>query len=171
METALIILNITIMLLLVFGLFHMQKRHLSFSKRVFTALGLGIVFGFILQFIYGPTSEVVTKSAEWFNLIGGGYVKFLQMIVMPLVFISILGAFTKLTLTNNIGKISGLIIGILVGTAAVAAGIGIATAVGFDLEAVQIEQGNAEAERSAELEETYGTIEEKGLPQQILDLL
>lgn len=30
----------------------MQKKHVSFSKRVFTALGLGIVFGFALQLIY-----------------------------------------------------------------------------------------------------------------------
>ncbi|MDK2599236.1 cation:dicarboxylase symporter family transporter [Bacillus stercoris] len=73
----------------------MQKKHVSFSKRVFTALGLGIVFGFALQLIYGPTSNIVIQTADWFNIAGGGYVKLLQMVVMPLVFISILGAFTK----------------------------------------------------------------------------
>lgn len=99
----------------------MQKKHVSFSKRVFTALGLGIVFGFALQLIYGPTSNIVIQTADWFNIAGGGYVKLLQMVVMPLVFISILGAFTKLKLTKNLGKISGLIIGILVATTAVAA--------------------------------------------------
>jgi L-cystine uptake protein TcyP (sodium:dicarboxylate symporter family) len=29
---------------------------------------------------------------QWFNIVGNGYVKLLQMVVMPLVFISILGA-------------------------------------------------------------------------------
>ncbi|WP_282141989.1 L-cystine transporter [Cytobacillus oceanisediminis] len=171
MSTGLLVLNIAIMLLLIGVLFFMQKKHISFSKRVFTALGLGILFGFALQLIYGPGAEIIAKSADWFNLVGGGYVKFLQMIVMPLVFISILGAFTKLKLTNNIGKISVLILGLLVGTTAVAAAVGIATAVGFDLEAVQISGGDAETARGEQLEETYQGIEGRTFPQQMLDLL
>ncbi|MBA4535584.1 L-cystine transporter [Bacillus aquiflavi] len=159
------------MLLFMIGLIYMQKKHISFSKRVFTALGIGIIFGFGLQFIYGPTSEVIEKSADWFQLVGGGYIKFLQMIVMPLVFISILTAFTKLTLKNNIGKISTLILAILVGTTAIAAGIGILTSVVFNLEAIEIEQGDAETARAEELEESFGLIEDKTMPQQILDLL
>jgi L-cystine uptake protein TcyP (sodium:dicarboxylate symporter family) len=171
MTTGLLVLNIAIMLVLISGLYYMQKKHISFSKRVFTALGLGILFGFVLQFIYGAGSEIIAKSADWFNLVGGGYVKFLQMIVMPLVFISILAAFTKLKLTNNIGKISVLILGLLVGTTAVAAAVGIATAVGFDLEAVQISGGDAETARGEQLEETYQGIEGRTFPQQMLDLL
>lgn len=171
MTIGLVILNIAIMLLLIIGLFFMQKKHLSFSKRVFTALGLGIVFGFALQFIYGPTSEIVSKSTEWINLIGGGYVKFLQMIVMPLVFISILSAFTKLKLSNNIGKISTLILGILIFTTAIAATVGIASAVGFNLEAVQITQGDAETARAQVLEQKHLEMGDKTLPQQLLDLL
>ncbi|WP_442874239.1 L-cystine transporter [Cytobacillus sp. NCCP-133] len=159
------------MLLLISGLFYMQKKHISFSKRVFTALGLGILFGFALQLVYGAGSDIIAKSADWFNLVGGGYVKFLQMIVMPLVFISILGAFTKLKLTNNIGKISVLILGLLVGTTAVAAAVGIATAAGFDLEAVQINGGDAETARGEQLEETYQDIEGRTFPQAMLDLL
>ncbi len=171
MATGLLVLNIAIMLLLISGLFYMQKKHISFSKRVFTALGLGVLFGFALQLIYGAGSDIIAKSADWFNLVGGGYVKFLQMIVMPLVFISILAAFTKLKLTNNIGKISVLILGLLVGTTAVAAAVGITTAVGFDLEAVQISGGDAETARGEQLEETYKGMEGRTFPQQMLDLL
>ena len=167
----LVILNIAILLLFIFGLIYMQKKHVSFSKRVFTALGIGIVFGSALQFIYGPTSEVVAKSSEWINLVGGGYIKFLQMIVMPLVFISILTAFTKLKLSSNIGKISILVLGLLVGTTAVAAAVGIATAVGFNLESVQITQGDAEIARGQMLEQKHLEIGDKSLPQQMLDLL
>ncbi|WP_260631202.1 L-cystine transporter [Bacillus sp. S/N-304-OC-R1] len=159
------------MLLIIIGLFFMQKKHVSFSKRVFTALGLGIVFGFALQFIYGPTSEVVTKSSDWFNIVGGGYVKFLQMIVMPLVFISILTAFTKLKLSNNIGKISTLILGLLLGTTAIAAAVGIATTVGFHLESIQINQGDAEVARGQMLEQKNLEMGGKNFPQQIIELL
>ncbi|MCM3181187.1 L-cystine transporter [Cytobacillus horneckiae] len=171
MNTGLFIVNLAIMIVFILLLFFMQRKHISFSKRVFTALGIGIVFGFGLQFIYGTESEVLQQSTEWFNLVGGGYVKFLQMIVMPLVFISILAAFTKLKLTNNIGKISVLIIGILIGTTAVAAAVGIATATGFNLEAIQINQGDAESDRGLQLEENYQSIEGKSFPQQMLDLL
>ncbi|WP_163102007.1 L-cystine transporter [Peribacillus alkalitolerans] len=171
METGLILLNIAIMLVLIAVLFYMKRKNISFSKRVFTSLALGILFGFVLQYAYEPESVALSTSIDWFNIVGSGYVKFLQMIVMPLVFISILSAFTKLKLSKNIGKISVLIIGILVGTTAVAAIVGIATTLVFDLEAVQIDQGDAETARATELEERYGTIEGKTLPNQILDLV
>lgn len=149
----------------------MQKKHVSFSKRVFTALGLGIVFGFALQLIYGPASDIVTQTADWFNIAGGGYVKLLQMIVMPLVFISILGAFTKLKLTKNLGKISGLILGILIATTAIAATVGIVSALSFDLQTIQIDQGDTELSRGQELEQKSEDMTAKTLPQQMIELL
>ncbi|WP_257346961.1 L-cystine transporter [Pseudalkalibacillus decolorationis] len=166
-----LVLNIFVMFLLILGLYHLQKKHVSFSKRVFSALGLGIVFGLILQAVYGSTSEVISHSVDWFNIVGNGYVKLLQMIVMPLVFISILSAFTKMKLKNNVGKISGWIIAILVGTTAIAAAVGIATTFGFNLEAIQIEQGEAETARSQQLEERFSQVEDLTLPEQILSLL
>lgn len=164
-------INIIVMLLLIIGLFSLQKKHVSFSKRVFLALAVGIIYGFILQGIYDPTSEVVIKSIDWFNLVGVGYIKLLQMVVMPLVFISILVAFTKMNLTHNVGKISTLILGLLIGTTAVAAGVGIATAIGFDLEAIQIHAGDAETARGELLEQKLTDIGDKTFPQQMLDLL
>ncbi|MCK1992053.1 L-cystine transporter [Peribacillus muralis] len=166
-----VFLNLAIMLILLGVLFYMNKKHISFTKRVFTGLGLGIVFGLLLQYFYEPQSDAIIKSVDWFNIVGSGYVKFLQMIVMPLVFISILSAFTRLKLTSNIGKISVLIIGILLGTTAIAAAIGITSATVFNLEAVQIEQGEAELSRGDQISETYGTIQDKTMPQQILELI
>ncbi|MGM0885753.1 MAG: L-cystine transporter [Bacillota bacterium] len=166
-----VLLNLAIMLVLLGVLFYMNKKHISFTKRVFTGLGLGIVFGLLLQYFYEPQSDAIVKSVDWFNIVGSGYVKFLQMIVMPLVFISILSAFTRLKLTSNIGKISILIIGILLGTTAFAAAVGITSATVFNLEAVQIEQGEAELSRGDQISETYGTIQDKTMPHQILELI
>lgn len=171
MDNMLILLNIAIMILVIFGLYMMQKKHVSFSKRVFTALGIGILFGLILQYAYGPASDIVKESIDWFNLIGTGYVRFLQMIVMPLIFVSIVGAFTKLKLTNNLKKISTLILAILVGTTAVAAVVGIGTTLAFDLEAIQIESGDAEKERGEALEQRYSSVQGQTMPKQILELL
>lgn len=171
MNTILIIVNIIVFLLLIMGLFMMQKKHVSFSKRIFTALGLGLVFGVIIQLIYGATSEVTIGTIDWFTIVGSGYVKLLQMIVMPLVFVSIVGAFTKLKLTKNIGKISFLVIGILLGTTAISAAVGIGSALGFGLDGIQLTQGDAEATRNMELEEKVVTVQDVTIPQQILQLI
>jgi uncharacterized protein len=170
MNTVLVIVNIAILLLLMFGLFLMQKKHVSFSKRVFAGLGLGIIFGYLIHLIYGTASEVTTESIGWFNIVGTGYVKLLQMVVMPLVFISIVGAFTKLKLTKNIGKISVLVIGILLGTTAISAAIGIGTTLGFGLDGIELTEGEAEAARNAALEERAAGLQTMTAPQQILEL-
>ncbi|MGG4455648.1 L-cystine transporter [Brevibacillus porteri] len=171
MSTLLIIVNIVLLLLFIAGLYAMQKKHISFSKRVFVGLGLGILFGLILQYVYGAKSDVLKSTIEWYNIVGKGYVKLLQMIVMPLVFISILSAFTKMKLTNNIGKISTLIIGLLVGTTAVAAAIGISTTLAFNLDGAQFQQGDAEAARIEQVEQRLGDIQNLSMPAKILELL
>lgn len=170
MDTFLISLNIAVLLLLMSGLYMMQKKRISFSKRVFAALGLGIVFGIAIHLLYGTDSAVTTTTIDWFNIVGTGYVKLLQMIVMPLVFISIIGAFTKLKITKNIGKISLLVIAILIGTTAVSAVIAIGTTLGFDLQGIELEAGEAEKARNAVLEERAATVEGMTVPQQILEM-
>ncbi|MGX9136253.1 L-cystine transporter [Rummeliibacillus sp. JY-2-4R] len=171
MNTFLIVLNVVILLLLIGLLISMHKKHVSFSKRVFTGLGLGIVFGLILHFTYGPTSEVVLKSVDWFSIAGSGYVKLLQMVAMPLVFISIISAFTKIVAGKNFGKMAALILIILVGTTAIAASVGVASALGFHLDATQLVQGDAEQARGQEIVQKTEDMGDKTMPQQILDLL
>jgi len=166
--TIITIINIAILIALMAFLRYLNKKQVKFSNRVFVALGLGVLLGLALQLIFGATSDVVTNTVPWYNIIGTGYVKLLQMIAMPLVFISILAAFTKMKLGNNLGKIAGLILLILVGTTAISAGVGILSATIFDLDATQLVQGDAEKERGASLEEK--TAEVTSLPEQIVEL-
>ena len=49
---------------LLYVFYRMQKRHTKFSTRVFTALGVGIVFGGLLQLIFGVDDKVVTQSMD-----------------------------------------------------------------------------------------------------------
>nr|WP_249275025.1 L-cystine transporter [Terribacillus saccharophilus] len=163
--------NIVILLALIGVLFYMQKKHISFSKRVLTGLGLGIVYGVILQLVYDPASETIVMTSDWFGLVGSGYVKLLQMIVMPLVFISIVAAFTRLEKSSNLGKISGLVIGTLMVTTAIAAAIGIAAAAGFDLKAIDITAGDAEITRGEDLETSLTEVQSTTVPQKILEFL
>ncbi|WP_428910063.1 L-cystine transporter [Niallia sp. Krafla_26] len=171
MNTVFIIVNIIIFLILLAVLYYMQKKHISFSKRVFTGLGLGLVFGYILHLLYGTDSDVTTGTIDWLNIVGSGYVKLLQMIVMPLVFVSIVGAFTKMKLTKNIGKISFLVIGILILTTGISAAIGIGTTLSFGLDGFEIAEGEAEAARNASLVERVETARNLTIPQQLLEMI
>lgn len=171
METVQVIINILVLLALFFLLYNMQKKHVSFSKRVFAGLGLGIVLGLVIHLLYGTDSNVTSTTIEWFNIAGTGYVKLLQMVVMPLVFISILGAFTKLKITKNLGQISFLVIAILLGTTAISAAIGIASSFAFKLDEMELIAGEAENARNEQLTERAAMVEDMTIPEQILSFI
>ena len=99
-----VLANIVVLMLLITFLYFLKTKHVKFSTRVFIALGLGILLGIGLQFVYGVNNGALTETMPWYNIVGSGYVKLLQMISMPLIFISILAAFTKVTVGKNFGK-------------------------------------------------------------------
>ncbi|PAV31429.1 L-cystine transporter [Virgibacillus profundi] len=169
MDLFYVVLNIAVLLAVIGILIWMQKKHFSFTKRVFTGLGAGIVLGAVLQLVYGAGSEVLTETTEWYNIVGRGYISFLMMIVVPIVMVSIIQSITNLEKTAELGKMSLWIIGILIGTTMIAAMIGIGTAVVFDLDAGQIEAGTAETERGTMLETR--AAEDQSAPQKILNFI
>ena len=171
MGTLFSIINIVIMLIFIIGLFIMAKKHVSFPKRVFTALGLGIVYGIILHLIYGVNSKVLETTTDWFSIVGDGYVTLLQMIVMPLIFISIVSAFSKIQIGDKFAKIGSYIFMFLIGTVAIAAVVGIFYAIVFGLDASSIDLGSAEHARGNEISSEAKQLTANTLPQQILELL
>ncbi|ALX49836.1 L-cystine transporter [Lentibacillus amyloliquefaciens] len=171
MDTFFVVLNVAVLVALVGLLIRMQLKHYSFSKRVFTGLGLGIVLGAALQAIYGTGSEVMTQTTAWYDIVGSGYIQLLMMIVIPLVMVSIIQSIINLEKSSDLGKMSGWIIGFLVSTAMVAALVGIGSAVVFNLDASQIEAGHAEQERGTVMEERLGDVEGMTIPEQILSFI
>ncbi|WP_336950177.1 L-cystine transporter [Staphylococcus hominis] len=171
MGTLFSIINIVIMLIFIIGLFIMAKKHVSFPRRVFTALGLGIVYGIILHLIYGVNSKVLETTTDWFSIVGDGYVTLLQMIVMPLIFISIVSAFSKIQIGDKFAKIGSYIFMFLIGTVAIAAVVGIFYAIVFGLDASSIDLGSAEHARGNEISSEAKQLTANTLPQQILELL
>ncbi|MFD0617275.1 L-cystine transporter [Paenibacillus sp. GCM10027629] len=171
MEVLSTIVNVVVLLALIGILLYMQKKHVSFSKRVFTGLGLGILFGVSLQLIFGRSSDVIKDSVDWFSLVGNGYVKLLQMVAIPLIMVSIISAIIKVKAKSGVGKLSTLIIGLLLFTTAISAAVGISAALGFNLKAVNIEQGEKEQKRGEYLNGKLADVEDKTIPQQILDVV
>ncbi|MDN8896744.1 cation:dicarboxylase symporter family transporter, partial [Staphylococcus aureus] len=76
---------------------------------------------------------VITSTSVWFNIVGQGYVALLQMIVMPLIFIYIVAAFTKIQLGEKFAKIGSLIFIFLICTVTIAAIVGVVYALVFGL--------------------------------------
>lgn len=171
MGTFFTVINIVVMILFLIGLFIMAKKHVSFPKRVFTALGLGIVLGIALHLIYGVNSKVLETTTDWFSIVGDGYVALLQMIVMPLIFISIVSAFSKIQIGDKFAKIGTYIFMFLIGTVAIAAIVGIFYAIVFGLDASSIDLGSAENSRGSEISSQAKDLTANTLPQQILELL
>ena len=166
-----ILLAVAVLLGLFALLRWMDLRHYSFSNRVFTALGLGLLLGGALGVLAGPNPELLAGIRDWYSLAGSGYVRLLQMIAMPLVFISILAALTRMEPGRNLAGTAGRIIGWLVGLTAIAALVGMGTAALFGLDASQIMQGQAELERGASIVEKAATVGEQSVPQRLLELL
>ncbi|WP_068613685.1 L-cystine transporter [Paenibacillus tuaregi] len=171
MTTFWVIINVVVMLVLVGILLWLQKKHVSFTKRVFTGLGLGVVFGVILQLVSKPDSDVVSKSADWFNIIGYGYVGLLQMVVVPLIMVSIISAIMNLKGKQNLGKISASIIAVLLITTAIAASVSIVTSLSFNLKAIEIQKGDKEQQQGVKLEQKLEDVKDLTIPQQILEFI
>ncbi|MEN1985750.1 L-cystine transporter [Paenibacillus hubeiensis] len=171
MNTFQIILNVAVMLVLLGVLIWMQKKHISFTKRVFAGLGLGVVFGVALQLIYPSGSDVIAKSVDWFNLVGSGYVRLLQMVVIPLIMVSIISAIMNLKGKQNLGKMSFSIIAILLITTAIAASVSIVTSLTFDLKAIDIQGGEKEIAQGQKMEERLVDVQDQTIPQQVLEFI
>lgn len=171
MNAFLTLINIIVLVIFIVILHMMARKHISFVKRVFTALGIGIVFGVLLHLVYGTHSNVITSTSDWFNIVGQGYVALLQMIVMPLIFISIVAAFTKIQIGEKFAKIGSLIFIFLIGTVTIASIVGVVYALVFGLDASTINLGNAEQARGSEIAKQAKDLTAHTLPQQILELL
>ncbi len=166
-----ILLIIIVFLFLCVGLFVMQKKHVSFNKRVFLALIVGIVFGLIIQFAYGSTSTIIEESAGWINVVGSGFISLLRMLIIPLVLFAILSAFTSSKLSKDFGKYAGLVIGMLAFTVAIAGGLGILSAGVFHLDGMDISHGEAESVAIADNEDRIKDIEGMTAPEKIVYML
>lgn len=166
-----LILNLAVALAFCFALYRMQASHVSFSKRVFTGMGLGVLLGAAFQALYGAASPIVADTNAYLDIVGTGYVKLLQMIVMPLIMVSIVSAILKLKDASSLGKISVLTIGTLMATTLVAALVGILMAKLFGLTAVGLTSSAAELARGQYLQGKLPTAQALSLPSMVLSFI
>lgn len=164
-----IILNIAIFLAIIFLLNLLFKRTQKLGQTVFVALLIGLGLGAIWQTFFDK--EALVALLDWTNIVGTGYVRLLQMIVMPLVFISVLSAITKLKQAGALGKISVSVLSILLITTAIAAAIGIAMSYLFNLSAEGLIAGERELAAQASVEGRVEKVANLSIPAMIISFI
>jgi L-cystine uptake protein TcyP (sodium:dicarboxylate symporter family) len=165
------IVNLGVFALALAWLARRSRGGAPLSGTVLVALLMGVVAGAALQLAYGHGDATVTGTVHWISLVGGGYVRLLQMIVTPLVLVSILSAVTRLDDARALGRISAGVLGTLMLTTAVSAVIGIGVARLFGLSAQGLVQGARELERGAAIQESAGEIAGLDVPDLLLSFI
>ena len=149
----------------------MKSKGLSFTVRVFSALGMGIVLGVAIQLALGRGSDAAKCALDWMSLVGTGYISLLKMLVMPLVFVAIVGAFTRTEATENLGKIGISVLVVLLGTVAIAAVFGWATIALSGLAGADFTQGTVDASKMDALQTRSDKVADTTIPQTILSFI
>lgn len=122
------IVYLAILFVCFIGIRFSEKKKVKFSKRMLIGTLAGLCLGLLVQLIAGfPEKPLeihwVKEVSAWYSFVGNGYMDFLKMLVIPLVFISILRVIMNME-EDNVGTIAGKAIGMLVGTTLIAAIIG-----------------------------------------------
>ena len=151
------------------GLNYLYRSTQKLGQTVFVGLLLGLVGGALLQSL--GEQETVKTALDWINLVGGGYVRLLQMIVMPLVFVSILSAITRLNQAGSLGKISFSVLSVLLVTTAIAALIGIIMVKVFGLTAEGLVAGERELAAQAKVIGRVDQVSNLSIPAMLISFI
>ncbi|WP_330694345.1 cation:dicarboxylase symporter family transporter, partial [Intestinibacter bartlettii] len=136
----------------------LQKKKVSFSTRMITGTVIGLILGVAVQavanFPDAPKDVAwINELSGWYSLVGGGFIDLLKMLVVPLIFLSIIRVIMNMQ-GENLGKMTSKTIGMLIGTTAIAALIGIVLAILFNLG-----QGFDAGNNTAEIREAVSLAE------------
>ena len=160
--------NLVVFVLLAGVLFNFRKPRLTLGQQILLGLLLGAGYGLALQFLYGSGDAAVKETPTWTNVVASGYISLLKMVIMPLVLVMMIAAVVRMREVADLGRIGGSVVGILVGTTAVAALVGILVSNLFGLNADAITQGARELERAASLTYRYENVANLGLADMLV---
>ncbi|MBQ3422034.1 MAG: cation:dicarboxylase symporter family transporter, partial [Romboutsia sp.] len=126
-------INTVLFIMILIGLFFVVNKinkHLNFTKLMLASMGMGIILGFIIQYVAkfpkDPSKIIwLNEVTSWYGLFGYGFMDLLKMLVIPLVLISIIRVIMNMNKDENLAKLTYRTILMLLGTTAIAASIGL----------------------------------------------
>lgn len=145
-----------------------RLRGSSLSTRILLGLVMGALFGIALQIVYSGNAGVISRTLEWTDVVGTGYINLLKMVIMPLVLVMMIAAVVRMREMGALGKYGGTIIALLVGTTMIAAFVGVMMATLFGLSMEGMTEGARELERAAALEGRLESIAELGITDMLV---
>ncbi len=153
------ILLIAIFLVLIFMLRWLKSsKKKSFNFRVLTALVAGLVFGGIVQLLFGTDSDATNGLVTFMSIFSNGYITLLEMIVIPLILVAMTTSIMNAENGQALKKIVPKIIGILMITVSIAAVVGVASIYVVGVDSPKIVESASKDE--AAIEERTAAIEE-----------
>ena len=116
----------------------MEKKKIKFSTRMISAMGIGLVLGFIIQLVAGfpekPSSvRWIEEVSKWYGLVGNGFMDLLKMLVVPLIFVYIIRVIINMKDGVNLGKLTSKSLLVLLGTTTLATIVGLVVGNLFNL--------------------------------------
>jgi L-cystine uptake protein TcyP (sodium:dicarboxylate symporter family) len=166
-----VLFNLLVIVLIFAFLFYLERKGVSFGKRILFALVIGIIIGAVYQGSYGIDSPVVKGTLSWLNIVGTGYIRMLMLIVIPLVLVSITSSILQIKDMKTFRTTGILIIGILLFTTVIAASVGAASALGYHLSAVGMPAGDSEIIAGQNIETKLDTFQKKSVQEQLIEII
>lgn len=163
------LISILILVGMIIILNRLKSNKVSFSKRMIIGLLMGLVLGFSIDFI-GTNNPIYLDFAReeisvWFSLVGKGFVKLIQLMAVPVVFLSIIKVVIDVE-GNQIKKLTAKTFATLLSTTAIAAAIGV-----FVVKLFGLEGSNFTGDLSSGSLDYMEDIASQSFPEFFLDLI
>ncbi|MHC5268532.1 cation:dicarboxylate symporter family transporter [Enterococcus sp. LJL98] len=115
----------------------LKDKRVSFSKRMMIALAIGLVLGVAIDLV-GKSNPMFVEFARgeisvWYGLLGTGFLKLVQLLAIPVVFLSIIQVVVNVQ-GDRIKNLTGRTFATLLGTTAISAVVGIAVVKLYNLQ-------------------------------------
>jgi Na+/H+-dicarboxylate symporter len=96
-------------------------NHHKLSNRILMGLGLGLMVGLLMNFTIADTDWARTWLIDGlFEVVGEAFVRFLSMLIVPIVFVSLITGVSSLADPKSLGRVGGKAIGLYLITTGIA---------------------------------------------------
>lgn len=140
-----------------------ETKKLGLSTRIFIALILGAIFGIFVNYVLpsGVLKDTILINGILY-VIGNGFIRLMQMLVIPLVFCSLICGTMSIGDTKTLGKVGLKTLGFYLMTTAlavsVALSIGLLIKPGVGLDIEQVQTSDVSVSQSTSLADTLLNI-------------
>lgn len=140
-----------------------EKKKLGLSTKIFIALILGAIFGIFINYVLpaGMLKDTILINGILY-VVGNGFIRLMQMLVIPLVFCSLVCGTMSIGDTKTLGKVGIKTLGFYLATTAlavcVALSVGLIVKPGVGLNIEQVETSDVVVSETTNLVETLLNI-------------